>query len=157
MGRRVNDAGFVSVSDSSQIIAGRDSLHTLGEHLDSVAAGIRSALVVAQPFIQSSGILDGLLKQLTEKGIQAQVTLDILPEPTLENIEEVYQKTLGAAGASCDVIIGIGGGSVLDAAKILSVLPANGGSIRGFLGTNLIKQAGIPTVLIPTTSGTAPR
>lgn len=139
---------------AGKIIAGRDSLHTLGGHLDSVAAGIRSALVVAQPFTQRSGILDGLLKQLAEKGIQVQVTLDILPEPTLENIEEVYRKTLDAAGASVDVIIGIGGGSVLDAAKILSVLGSNGGSIRGFLGTNLIKQAGIPTVLIPTTSGT---
>lgn len=51
-------------------------------------------------------------------------------------------------------MIGIGGGSVLDAVKLLSVQATNPKSIREMLGTGLVDKPGIPTILIPTTSGT---
>ena len=52
------------------------------------------------------------------------------------------------------MIIGIGGGSSMDTAKIISVLMTNDSSIREILGTDRIKNKGIPTLMIPTTAGT---
>jgi alcohol dehydrogenase class IV len=55
---------------------------------------------------------------------------------------------------SYDMIIGMGGGSVLDTAKIISVLRTNDMSVEDMLGMDKIGHSGIPTVLIPTTAGT---
>lgn len=52
------------------------------------------------------------------------------------------------------MIIGIGGGSSMDTAKIISVLMTNDSSVREILGTDRIKNKGIPTLMIPTTAGT---
>jgi alcohol dehydrogenase class IV len=88
---------------------------------------------------------------LAEKGISSEINTDIQPEPTEQNIEEVFQ--LFSEGGH-DAILGIGGGSVLDAAKILSVLKTNEKPISALIGTNLVEKPGVPLVLIPTTSGT---
>ncbi|MBC8387964.1 MAG: iron-containing alcohol dehydrogenase [Actinobacteria bacterium] len=55
---------------------------------------------------------------------------------------------------NCDFIIGLGGGSVLDAAKAISVSATNGGDVRKCLGLYRITKRGLPMILIPTTSGT---
>jgi len=136
---------------AGRIVAGRNCIHKLGEYLQSGAINARSLLIVTQPFIRESGLLDNVLADLSRRGIHTDITMNILPEPTLDNIERVYQET---AGNNYDVLVGIGGGSVLDAVKMLAVLPDSNGSIREILGTDLIKRPGIPTVLIPTTSGT---
>lgn len=135
---------------AGHIVAGRHSLQSLGEHLHLVGS-VRSALLITQPSMKALGAADELVKQLADKGIRADMITSILPEPTIHNIEEVYR---GIAGEDYDVLIGLGGGSVLDATKILSVLKTSGGSVRELLGTDLVKQPGIPTILIPTTSGT---
>ncbi len=58
---------------------------------------------------------------------------------------------------TCDAIVGIGGGSVLDSAKALAMLAANGGKLDEYLGANpsrKIEKQAIPLILIPTTAGT---
>jgi alcohol dehydrogenase class IV len=52
------------------------------------------------------------------------------------------------------VVVGIGGGSVLDAAKVASMTVANPGSIKQYIGANKVKKHGLPSILIPTTAGT---
>ncbi|PTM56551.1 iron-containing alcohol dehydrogenase [Desmospora activa] len=135
----------------NQIISGENSLQSLGEHLYTVNRDIESALVVTQPFCLELDFIDTIKNQLQARGIKVDVVTDILPEPTVSNIERVFQDI---CNEKYDVLIGIGGGSVLDATKILSVLKTNSQSIRDMLGTDLVESSGIPTVLIPTTSGT---
>ncbi|MGC8201031.1 iron-containing alcohol dehydrogenase, partial [Salmonella enterica] len=67
------------------------------------------------------------------------------------NIEDVFR---GIREKRYDILIGIGGGSVLDGTKILSVLQTNSKKVEELLGTDLVEKPGIPTVLIPSTSGT---
>lgn len=136
---------------ADRIIVGNNSLHSLAEHLEAIGVDIRKALILTQPSIQALGFTDSIVSQLAAKGITADLNTSILPEPTIGNIEEVFS---AIANEPYDVLIGIGGGSVLDSAKILSVLKTNTRSIRELLGTNLVQRPGIPTVLIPTTSGT---
>jgi alcohol dehydrogenase len=51
-----------------------------------------------------------------------------------------------------DLIIGVGGGSVLDMAKVASIASTNTGPIANYIGIGLVKNEGIPKILIPTTS-----
>lgn len=97
------------------------------------------------------GFVDNIKKQLEKENIEADVNTDILPEPTANNINEVFQSI---SKNKYDVLIGIGGGSVLDATKILSIMITNTGTIEDKLGTDLVDNKGIPTVLIPSTAGT---
>ncbi|UQZ85830.1 1,3-propanediol dehydrogenase [Paenibacillus konkukensis] len=136
---------------ADHIVAGRNSLQRVGEHLHLIGADVHKALILTQPSIQSLGFVDTLVGQLADKGVQADVSTSILPEPTIGNIEQVFAAMEGAA---YDLVIGFGGGSVLDSAKILSVLSTNDSSVRDLLGTDLVKKPGLPTILIPTTSGT---
>ncbi|AIQ60340.1 iron-containing alcohol dehydrogenase [Paenibacillus borealis] len=132
------------------IIAGSGSLERLVEHLQRLGT-LKSVLLVSQPFLQSSGTLDQVTSLLKSGGIAAHWNTDVQPEPTIAQLEALYS---AIAEVPCDAIIGIGGGSVLDVVKLLSVMKTNSLSVRDMLGTDLIPNPGIPTVLIPTTSGT---
>ncbi|MEH7419113.1 iron-containing alcohol dehydrogenase [Neobacillus drentensis] len=136
---------------AQNIFAGQNSLQLLGGKLSLLGVEVKSALIITQPSIQDLGFCDLIITQLTAKGVTTDINTNILPEPTVENIEQVFEAT---ANKNYDVLIGIGGGSVLDTTKILSVLRTNDASIEQLLGTDLVKNPGVPTILIPTTSGT---
>ncbi|MDR1318076.1 MAG: iron-containing alcohol dehydrogenase, partial [Treponema sp.] len=76
------------------------------------------------------------------------------PNPGTADIMSMFGD-LTLAGA--DLVLGIGGGSVMDSAKALAMLAVNGGSLDGYLGSNpsrTIKEASLPLLLVPTTAGT---
>ncbi|MGI8384166.1 iron-containing alcohol dehydrogenase [Robertmurraya sp. P23] len=136
---------------AQNIVAGPNSLQLLGEKLNLLGVELTSALIITQPTMVDLGFVEQIVSQLAAKGISADTNTNILPEPTLENIEQVFEET---SNKNYDVLIGIGGGSVLDTTKILSVLKTNDASVEQLLGTDLVAKAGVPTILIPTTSGT---
>lgn len=136
---------------ANHLIAGPNSIERVGEHLSLLGTEVKSALIITQPSMKRLGFVEKLIHQLSDKGVSTNVNIDVLPEPTIKNIEEVFQ---AIGKEQYDVLIGFGGGSVLDATKILSVLQTNNQSIRELLGTDLVKNPGTPTILIPTTSGT---
>lgn len=136
---------------AQNIVAGPNSLQLLGEKLNLLGVEVKSALIITQPPMVDLGFVELIVSQLEEKGILVHTNTNILPEPTLENIEQVFEAT---ASMNYDVMIGIGGGSVLDTTKILSVLKTNDSSVEQLLGTDLVVNSGVPTILIPTTSGT---
>jgi len=95
-----------------------------------------------------------LLTRLAEKGIDA-FTFRVPGEPTTDLIRE---GTREARGAGCDCVIGLGGGSSIDAAKAIAALLANGGDPLDYLevvgrGMPLVRPA-TPWMAIPTTAGT---
>ncbi|MFD1415793.1 iron-containing alcohol dehydrogenase [Oceanobacillus jeddahense] len=136
---------------ANHIISGKDSIKQISDHLKILNIEIRNILMIAQPSMIKHGFVDHIQQQLEKENIKADINTDILPEPTANNINEVFQSI---SANEYDALIGIGGGSVLDATKILSVMFTNAGSIEDKLGTDLVKNKGIPTVLIPSTAGT---
>ncbi|TDF95439.1 iron-containing alcohol dehydrogenase [Paenibacillus piri] len=137
---------------AAHIVAGRNSIQALADNLHFTGIhDVKSVLIITQPSIKALGVIDDIVGQLSVKGIKADINTNVLPEPTVGNIEEVFQ-CIG--NEHYDVLIGIGGGSVLDTTKIISVLKTNNNSIRELLGTDLVAKPGLPTILIPTTSGT---
>lgn len=136
---------------ADHIIAGQNSIESIAEHLDLIGSKVESALILTQPPMKGLGFVDKIANQLSDKGITVDVNMDIMPEPTVENVKDVLEKT---SSKKYDVLIGIGGGSVLDTTKIIAVLMTNNTSIEQLLAGDQIEKAGVPTILIPTTSGT---
>ena len=87
-------------------------------------------------------------------GSEAVVFDKVRPNPLTADIMRMFNDPLFA---SCDVIVGIGGGSVLDSAKALAMLKTNGGELDDYLGNSprrKIERRCAPLVLLPTTAGT---
>lgn len=136
---------------ADHIFAGAGSIKSLGENLRLVGKEVKRALVITQASLKEFGLLDDVYSQLEKHDVTVETVTNVLPEPTLENIEEIFNEI---KSNNYDVLIGVGGGSVLDATKILSVLKTNEQPLQEMLGTDLVKNPGVPTILIPTTAGT---
>ncbi|SMP42352.1 Alcohol dehydrogenase, class IV [Sphaerochaeta associata] len=96
---------------------------------------------------------DVLLKDLERHAIVHRFD-QVQPNPRTVDIMRMYEDP---EFASCDVVLGIGGGSTLDSAKALAMLASNGGSLAEYLGNKplrTITERAKTLVLIPTTAGT---
>ncbi|MGG4032927.1 iron-containing alcohol dehydrogenase [Paenibacillus cisolokensis] len=135
---------------AGRIVAGRHALSGIGAHLREMGP-VRRALVVASGSAMRSGFVAEIEAQLAGEGVACDTLSGIVPEPTADHIEELAARL---AGEEHDVYIGIGGGSVLDATKLLAVRKTNDLPVGSMPGTDAIARDGVPTVLVPTTSGT---
>src|SRR6202521_2768370 len=113
--------------------------------------GLKHPLIVTDPFIAGSGILDKATGLLDGARIEWAVFQDTVSDPTTEVISAGDDRL---CEAPYDSVIAIGGGSPIDTAKGMSVLHANGGQMRDYKVPNDIPKIGVPIVAIPTTAGT---
>lgn len=113
--------------------------------------GATRTLVLADPAIRNTGLIDDLVHRIQNEGIECEVTYDILPEPPFELLEVMSS---GLKGKGYDLFVGIGGGSVLDLTKVLAVMQTNPGPVYDMIGSEKIEKPGLPVILIPTTAGT---
>lgn len=111
-------------------------------------------LIITDPFLKELGLTDHLEKPLLENGYSTTVYTDIAPEPPLAIGEKLVEFT---RKYHFDLVIGLGGGSALDLAKLAAVLATHEGEVADYLnltGTKTFENKGLPKILIPTTSGT---
>ena len=108
-------------------------------------------LVAADRVLAERGLLDGLLAGLDHRGLQALVVTDFGPELTDAQVDAAAE-TARESGAVA--VIGLGGGSVLDAAKMIAVLVANDGRSSDWFGVTNPAGGRAGLVLVPTTTGT---
>lgn len=101
--------------------------------------------------ICSTGILDILLRNLDEIKAQYKVFSDVTTEPSYHDIENLMNEVKNCNG---DIIVAIGGGSVMDAAKLCSVLDSATYTIKDLLTDSTKAKKYIKSVMIPTTCGT---
>ena len=108
-------------------------------------------MVVTDPGLIETGWVAQLMNLLEEQGLAPTMWSGSTPNPKDFEIEaghEIYQ------ASECDVLVAIGGGSVMDAAKGIAVLAGNGGSILDYEGVDQARRPIPPLVMVPTTSGT---
>jgi len=113
--------------------------------------GGRRALLVTDATMVASGLAQRCVDQLAAANIPATIFSGVKPDPTDENVRDglvLLRKT------NCDLVIGLGGGSPMDAAKVIAVAATNDAPLREFAGYHRIARAGLPLVCIPTTAGT---
>lgn len=114
----------------------------------------KKILVVTDPALVAIGLVNRVTASLEGEGYSVTVYSDILPEPPLEIGESLVHFT---REGNFDLVIGVGGGSALDLAKLAAVLAKHEGNVASYLnltGTKQILNKGLPKILIPTTSGT---
>ena len=132
-----------------RIVFGAGSLKRLGEETRRI--GGRKVMVVTDPGLKNAGVLDQATEVLAAAGLDFAVFAEVENDPRIE----VALACTDAAKTFCpDVIVGLGGGSSLDIAKVSSVMMTNDGSIETYFGMELVPKPGVPLILIPTTAGT---
>ncbi|QUG42585.1 iron-containing alcohol dehydrogenase [Psychrobacillus sp. INOP01] len=134
-----------------QIIFGNEAVLEIPEVLKRF--NYKSILVITDKGIASTPILEKVLAPLKNESFIVTVFDEAIPEPTLEAVVTAYEKL--REQTSFDLIIGLGGGSSIDFAKIVSLLLKYGGSPRDYYdGKKLVPGEVIPIIAIPTTAGT---
>ncbi|MDN3426471.1 iron-containing alcohol dehydrogenase [Microbacterium sp. APC 3898] len=126
------------------------------EHLVSEAERLNASniLIVTDPFLVELGMTDKIVEPLKAKGWETSVYTEVVPEPPLAVGEKLVEFT---RKHKFDLVIGLGGGSALDLAKLAGVLATHDGNVADYLnltGSLSLSDKGIPKILIPTTSGT---
>ncbi|MEH6635212.1 MAG: iron-containing alcohol dehydrogenase [Halioglobus sp.] len=113
--------------------------------------GFNRVIIVTDNFLGNSGILDGIKAKLTATNVEFVVYDGVLPDPAFNQVQEgeALLRT-----ESCQAVIAVGGGSVLDAAKMMAMLHTNPGPLEKFDGIQTCKKPGLPLFAIPTTAGT---
>ncbi len=114
-------------------------------------AGAKKALLFTDKGVMGAGIAERAIAPLKSAGVDVAVYEECVAEPAIADLESAWERF---RGEPFDFIVGIGGGSSMDLAKSMSVLLTNEGAPRDYLGAELVPRPGLPTVLIPTTSGT---
>jgi len=112
--------------------------------------GRRALLVLGS----SNRALEALTEGLSDAGVRP-VVFNVSGEPTTHLVD---QATGIARAGGCDLVISVGGGSVIDAGKAVAGMLANPGEVRDYLelagvGKPLLKR-GVPFIAVPTTAGT---
>jgi len=113
--------------------------------------GVNKALIVTDRVLGPGGIMEKISQALSRAGLQSVVYDGVVTEPTTEQVQEglgVFKKQ------GCDFLIGLGGGSCLDAAKAIAVLATSGGRLQDYEGRGKVKKNKAPLIAIPTTAGT---
>jgi alcohol dehydrogenase class IV len=132
-----------------EIIFGRGLLMQVGSCARRL--GGRKIFLVSDQGLFNAGWVDMAMNSLLEAGLSFVYYDQVTPNPRDTEIEDGAREYI-RHGA--DVIVGLGGGSAMDAAKGVAILVSNGGRIRDFAGSDKIIRPLPPLVLCPTTCGT---
>lgn len=112
----------------------------------------RRVLIVSDDGVIHAGWLKDVEADLREAGIDFVIFKGLSPNP---KDHEVMAGAALYAREHCDVIVALGGGSVIDCAKAIGVVHSNGCNVLRFEGVDQIEAPGPPLICIPTTAGTS--
>src|SRR4030043_1641151 len=133
------------------ILFGMDTISQIGQEAKKLGAG--RILLVTGPRVKAAGILEKAVSFLKGQPIAVEAAVEDrdTPEPATTVVEEVAEI---ARKGNFDVIVGLGGGSILDVAKMAAALLTNPGKTKDYFGKEKVPKRGKPTLIVPTTSGT---
>ncbi|MCA1443369.1 iron-containing alcohol dehydrogenase [Ensifer sp. IC4062] len=137
-----------SMSFIPEIRLGENIHQTLG--LAARTLGAQRAIIVIDVFLAQSGLSESITKALEREGIRARIFSDFTGEPKLAHLHAALDMTMGS-----DLVIGIGGGSALDIAKIVACCAASGRDPMHYaLAANPLPKNPLKKILVPSTAGT---
>jgi len=139
-----------SYSSAGTLFFGR---HAVRHHLQEAFERVRAkrAFIVTDSILVKAGLLAQTTEPLTAAGITFEVYDKVTPEPGVELVRECIA---AAQASNPDVVIGLGGGSNMDTAKLVAMILAHGGDPLDFPGDSRVPGPVKPLICIPTTAGT---
>jgi alcohol dehydrogenase class IV len=137
----------ITLLQPGRVVFGAGSAAHSVEHV--VGLGLRRVLLVTAPPIIS--LAEGLAAGLSKDGASVSIYAEIASEPTIRTFEAALE---AARVHKPDVVIGLGGGSALDVAKLVAALYGQDEDVRDMFGINKIRSRRTYLVCLPTTAGT---
>lgn len=134
----------------TRIEVGAGLLHKVGALTSSVSSGKR-VLIVTDPGIEKVGLAEIVLNSLRSEGFECEVFNQVQPNPKDYDCETGGQF---AREMKADLIVAVGGGSVIDSAKGIALLQTHEGRIQTYEGRGKVTGNVAPMIAIPTTAGT---
>ena len=142
----MSDYLFSAVPD---VLVGPEASKQLGDL--AVSMGITRALIVTDRGIIQFGLLDRATNSLNASKVEYELYADVVADPP----ESVVMDAVTEGQAfNCDGVIGFGGGSSMDVAKLLAVLIKGEQSLSDIYGVDQITGGRLPLIQVPTTAGT---
>ncbi|WP_374328673.1 alcohol dehydrogenase-like regulatory protein ErcA [Azonexus sp.] len=133
-----------------EFIFGAGARHRVGDYARHFSA--RRVLIVSDPGVIAAGWLKEVQDNLAQAGVPWVVFQALTPNP---KDHEVMAGALVYGREHCDVIVAVGGGSVVDCAKGIGIVHSNRCNITAFEGVDRVNIPGPPLICIPTTAGAA--
>lgn len=134
-----------------EVVIGDGATQRLRGLLEGWSLSPGPLLVVCDKTVAEIGILDRVLDSLAEGRHEVDIFDNVSSEPDLNTADSVVAR---ARNSEYVAVIGLGGGSALDLAKLAAGLATNAGDVLSIVGVNRLEQPALPLVLIPTTAGT---
>jgi len=113
--------------------------------------GKRALLVISSGSAKRSGLLDKAVGLLSDAGVSSVIFDKVSANPTTLTANEAATV---AKSEKCDCVVGIGGGSIMDAAKAAAFIAVNDGDVSDYIFGRKSSDLALPLVLVPTTCGT---
>ncbi|MBR1547855.1 MAG: iron-containing alcohol dehydrogenase [Prevotella sp.] len=137
----------ITLLQPQKIVFGTGCIQTLVE--DSKSLGHKRLFILtAAPIVP---LIEPVLDELKSAGISVGICQDIMAEPTVNDFKKILAQ---AREFGADSMAGIGGGSVLDLAKLVAALYHGEQKVEDCFGTGLVKAKGLWLACLPTTAGT---
>ena len=132
-----------------QTFEGTDSSLELVRHMASV--GHKNVLIVTDAVLVKLGVLNKIIAELDKLGVKHVIYDGVEPNPTVAQIEAGYEL---CAKHGCKAILAVGGGSPIDAAKMIGARVKNKKPIVKMTGLFRVWRGMLPLYAVPTTAGT---
>jgi alcohol dehydrogenase len=119
--------------------------HTIGQF------GFKRVMIVTDAVLVKLGLVEPLRRALADQGIDVAVHDGITPDPTYPVLQAGYE---AVRAHRSDAILAVGGGSAIDAAKVIGAMAVTGKSPQKLIGMLKVSKPMLPLFAIPTTAGT---
>ncbi|MEQ8287882.1 iron-containing alcohol dehydrogenase [Thalassospira sp.] len=113
--------------------------------------GAKRAVLITDPGLEKVGLIDAPFEALKQAGIETLLWTRVEADPPESTILDAVN---GASDFKADIIIGLGGGSSMDTAKLVALLCGHDQKLSDIYGIGLAKGPRLPLIQVPTTAGT---
>lgn len=131
------------------LIFGRGRIVEIGN--ETLKYGKKAIIVTGRNSTKKSGLLDKTVSLLNDAGIESVIFDKVEQNPLTTT---AYEGAELAKKEKCEVVIGLGGGSIMDAAKSIAFIAVNDGDVSDYIFGKKSSDKALPIILVPTTCGT---
>lgn len=132
-----------------KVYSGHDALMNLPEIL--CQNRVKRPVIITDKGIRRTGLVDFALSKIRDSSLSPAIFDDLAPEPTYGQVQVLVDD---CRRVKADFIVALGGGSVMDTAKLTSILIDNEHTVKDLLESPVQVKKGCKTLMIPTTAGT---
>ncbi len=142
------DVRTFSHAPGTRVLVERGGLASLGKEAASLG---ERAMIVTDPGIVAAGYVHRAQAILEESGLAVSIFSEVHENPSTADVRRAVRH---AQDSRADILIGLGGGSSIDAAKGCNFILSNGGEMKDYWGHEKATKSMLPLIAIPTTAGT---